>query len=277
MTKASDHGARAPEGAALSLLAAQLVDPPDNVYGARKRLEWILQRLDPNDRILDFGCGTGLGLTIPLLLRGFDVHGVDAHGPSVEAAHRTLRQLGLDETRIALSIQGPYSVVIASEVLEHIPDAALDEVVANVLQRLLPGGRLLITVPNGFGWFEIESALWFRTPMGRIVERWRIPGVFRRLKQPFASLSDSPANTLADAESPHVQRFTPRRIRRLLRRHGVNTVSIEGLTLVAGPFSNMIFGGIRPLMAANQWLGSRLTPLASGYLVEARADVSRET
>ena len=53
-----------------------------------------------------------------------------------------------------------------SEVLEHLHDDELDALLGEVRSRLAPGGRLLVTVPNGYGWFEMEHFFWWRLGWG---------------------------------------------------------------------------------------------------------------
>jgi hypothetical protein len=136
--------------------------------------------------------------------------------------------------------------------------------------RLEPGGQLLVTVPNGYGWFELEAALWFRTGIDRLMRRFpfnRLLHEYRR--RAVDGYVDAPhPSTVAD--SPHKQRFTLRRIRRALERKGFRVEDATGSVLFAGPFSNQLFTGMRRVMAWNARMGDRAPAIASGFFVAAR-------
>src|SRR5690606_20215317 len=72
------------------------------------------------------------------------------------------------------------------------------------------------------------------------------------------------------AASPHLQRFTPASIRRLLEENGFTVEATTGSAVFAGPFSHLLFSGVTPLMAANAWLGGRWPALASGFYLLCR-------
>ena len=132
----------------------------ETVYGSRKRLEWILQSRGRDDRILEVGCGTGYMLCRPLARLGYRVNGIDLDAKSIEhgrsCSRRGPRSLDPGLWGPARATPRP-TVVIASEVLEHLHDAELDALLAEIRDRLGSGGRLLVTVPNGYGWFELEQ------------------------------------------------------------------------------------------------------------------------
>jgi len=148
--------------------------------------------LKPGSKILEIGCGEGIFLK-ELRRRGFKVTGIE---PSARASQRA-RDAGLDvicgcfpESRI----KGPFSAVVAIQVLEHIahPQAFLKEV-----QDVAAGGFALFVQTNWRGlvprlqkrrWYAWvpEQHFWHFTPKGiaflfRKVH-WRI------LKLEFSSL-----------------------------------------------------------------------------------------
>src|SRR5262249_51554467 len=51
-----------------------------------------------------------------------------------------------------------FDVLICAEVLEHVEDHS--RVLNGFKRALRPPGRLLVTIPNPFGFFEIDSLLW---------------------------------------------------------------------------------------------------------------------
>jgi SAM-dependent methyltransferase len=115
--------------------------------------------LRPGDRVLDMGCGAGRH-AFEMFRRGADVVAFDQDGDELAGvlelfgAMREAGEVpeGADadvKQGDALSLpfaDGEFDRVVASEVLEHIPDdlAAIDEL-ARVLR---PGGTLAVTVPS---------------------------------------------------------------------------------------------------------------------------------
>ena len=114
--------------------------------------------LRAGDRLLDLGCGFGRH-TYEALVRGADVVSCDMAFDELKSIRDTSPMLvddGLfDGDLLHVQVQGdgtrlPYpdasfDKVIASEVLEHVPDdtAAYDE----LMRILKPGGTLAVTVP----------------------------------------------------------------------------------------------------------------------------------
>jgi SAM-dependent methyltransferase len=248
--------------------------PQENAYGSIKRLEWIADRLEPGGRAVELGCGTGYMLTYPLRTRGLEVVGVDLDRASVEYGRAVLGDAGLDPEALQAcdlrDLPGPIHTVIASEVLEHLDDGELDGMLELLHERIEPGGRLLVTVPNGYGWFELEAALWFRTGIGRLAERFPFNRLLHEYRSRVLGGYQDAAHPSTVADSPHKQRFTLRRIKRVLEAHGFDIEEATGSVLLAGPFSNQAFTGARRVMAWNARMGDRVPALASGFFVAAR-------
>ncbi len=134
---------------------------PETTYGVVKRVlvfyDWlnrIMGNGEPQDiKILDFGCGTGTLVAVPLASMGFQIHGVDSHDLSIHFARQRNASSNLsfssESTVELIDRQFTCDVIICSEVLEHLekPQKALDD----FHTLLSPGGELFITVPNGYG------------------------------------------------------------------------------------------------------------------------------
>jgi 2-polyprenyl-3-methyl-5-hydroxy-6-metoxy-1,4-benzoquinol methylase len=250
---------------------------PENAYGHARRLDWIRSHLLPGDTVAEVGCGTGAMITIPLARLGVRVRGLDTDAASVAFGRDLLRKAKLDPDILRLGELGSLGcspdVIVLSEVLEHIPAPESAAFLGGLRQALRPGGRLLVTVPNGWGWFELESFLWFRLGLGPLLERLRVADAIRALKKQLVGPAieghyHMTPSTLS--ASPHVRRFTLRSIRRELERAGFRVVEARGSVLFAGPFSNLLFTGLRPAMALNLRLGRLLGPLAANYFLACR-------
>lgn len=250
----------------------------ENMYGHLGRLEFLEHHIAQDASILEFGCGTGCMITLPLLDAGYDAYGIDLDRNSIEYGQRVLLENGFDPSRIQVAdigrIDRLYDVIIASEVLEHIPDGELGEVLGALYSRLHDGGRLLVTVPNGFGWFELESFLWFKLGIGRMLEFTRITEAWFKIKYALIGVYVDSSYLSSLSDSPHVQRFSRRGITRLLQCYGFDLLASTGTALVSGPFSNWLFTGFHRIMTANRWLRRRFPKIASGFLLAAEKPAS---
>jgi SAM-dependent methyltransferase len=214
-------------------------------------------------------------LTRPLAQLGYRVHGIDLDVPSIEHGKGLLRQEGLDPDILSAvplsSWPGRPDVVIASEVLEHLHDGELQNLLGDIRERLAPGGRLLVTVPNGYGWFEVEQLIWWKLGVGSLLFRSGVNHLIEETKARWLgreAIDAGPPSTLSG--SPHVQRFTIGSIARTLRAARFTVDDARGSVALSGPFSNLLFAGVNPLLALNGRLGRRLGRLASGYFLACR-------
>jgi len=103
----------------------------------------LVDLLDPHpeERVLDFGCGTGT-LTAAIAERGASVVGVDADGGLVERARETHPDLQfhhVDATEFSLA--EPADAVLSNSVLHWFDDQ--DEIVEQIADSLRPGGRFV--------------------------------------------------------------------------------------------------------------------------------------
>lgn len=102
-------------------------------------------------RILDAGCGNGT-LAAVLASHGYDVTGVDGDSEGIVLAGKrgsSARFLTADFERHpgeqGLLDQGPYDVVVSTEVVEHLYDPR--QLARFAFEALRPGGELLISTP----------------------------------------------------------------------------------------------------------------------------------
>jgi SAM-dependent methyltransferase len=246
---------------------------PENIYGHVKRLEWIAAHLRAGDRVLEIGCGTGYMITLPLIRAGWDAMGVDTDQASIDYGRGLLAAEGLDPDRLrsvdAATLPGKFDAVILSEVLEHIPDAGIGALLATVRGLLAPGGRLLVTVPNGYGIFEFETFLWRVAGVGVLLRVTRVESLTHAVKRRLAmGPFDYPHPSSLDS-SPHVQRFTLGAITHTLRANGFNVLERTGTVLAGGPISNLFFTGVRSVMRLNSAAGTALPAVATAFMLMA--------
>lgn len=121
-------------------------------------------------RILDVGCGNG-HLSAFMASLGSNVLGIDLEKEAVESAAAQYKNLNVTYRVAGVeSISEQFDVITAFEVCEHVPD------VANFLrllkQRLVPGGLLLLSVPNGWSLEEIIRRFVQHTHFGQKLKHW---------------------------------------------------------------------------------------------------------
>ena len=115
------------------------------------RVGWIDQRIAPQSRLLDLGCGAGIAAEA-FARRGNSVLGVDASAEAIAAAEAHAAGAGLDLTYLAGSAEDlvaegrRFDVVTALEVIEHTVDqAAFMRLLAGLL---VPGGKVFVSTLN---------------------------------------------------------------------------------------------------------------------------------
>lgn len=114
----------------------------------------VLRTLFPEGThtFLDFGCGKGaITKRVAALRPNYTIYGTDISSRALSYAKKTLPNATyslLSDTQKIPHKDNSFSVVLASDVLEHIYDT---KTAFNELSRVLaPGGTLIITVPyNG--------------------------------------------------------------------------------------------------------------------------------
>lgn len=151
-------------------------------------------------RVLDLGCSDGT-MAAHLRSDGHHVTGVDVvRQPGV--SERVDRFLLADlDAGLPEDLEGPFDVVIAADVLEHVRRP--DELLRQLRPLLAKGGSLIVSVPNFGHWYpRIRTAL----------------GAF-----------DYDRRGILDAD--HVRFFTRRSLERMLRRAGYAVIQRDATGL----------------------------------------------
>lgn len=145
----------------------------ENSYGYGKRLRFVRHAIEKyikenhfnkrSVKILDIGCGTGFYLTFPLMSLGYNIIGVDPDLESIEYAKRiNIYPNGsfIKSELKDLSSYNIFDIIICSEVLEHVEDP---ETFLYILKtKLKYNGIIILTIPNGFGAYEIDSFIYHK-------------------------------------------------------------------------------------------------------------------
>jgi 2-polyprenyl-3-methyl-5-hydroxy-6-metoxy-1,4-benzoquinol methylase len=118
----------------------------------RRLLAPVLSEISVGDRVLDVGCGTGL-LVHALRSLGYTAaRGIDLSPQQIQRAQRRglpCATVGPEELfQMAKETPGSVDVVFLMDVLEHIPVASQLDFVRALSELLVPGGTLVLSVPN---------------------------------------------------------------------------------------------------------------------------------
>jgi glycosyltransferase involved in cell wall biosynthesis len=114
----------------------------------RALLDWVATR--PPNRILDLGCAGG-HVAEELRKRGHHVVGVDV--AETEGVRERVDEFVLTDLEhgIGTAVTGPFDVIIAADVLEHVREP--ERVLADARALLAPGGTIVACVPNFGHWY----------------------------------------------------------------------------------------------------------------------------
>lgn len=240
----------------------------ENIWGYGKRLRFvddaILRGFPQSKRcqltVLDVGCGNGSQLAIPLAVAGYQVTGVDPHQKSIERGRRLAPAVRFHHGVVSDLPPGKFHCVIISEVLEHLhaPEALLGA----ALTYLAESGILIITVPNGYGEFELDSRLYRMLRIDKLVA-WLWVNFSKNKNKEYLAGSDD--------KSPHVQRFTLPRLRRMFERNRLLVTQARGTSLASGPMMVLSFGTSTEFIRLNVAITDRLPlSLAAGWMFSLR-------
>lgn len=247
----------------------------EDLWGYLKRLRFVREaigeafpeRAPDNLRLLDVGCGNGSQLALPLARDGFRLKGIDPDARSIEHACRLASELSNAQFVCArveeLAPEELFEVVILSEVLEHLENPR--ELLKESLKRLTPDGILIVTVPNGFGEFEIDSWVFRTLRLQRVVDA-------------LAKKSREVLGSTDNLESGHIQFFTRRSLRRLFADCGLAPFRLGAASFLAGPIAGHLLARFNSFIEWNARVTDRLPlQLASGwYFALRRSDMKRQ-
>ncbi len=174
-------------------------DLKEDANASHKVIESELAKMT-NLQILDLGCSDGrLGREIEKL--GHKVYGVDfIELPEVRNRITEFHLCDL-ESELPASIGGPFDVILAADVLEHLRDP--QQVLKNLSGFLKPAGRVVVSVPNIGHWYG-------RLKIGLGLFDYDRRGIF---------------------DSGHLRFFTKTSFKRMVEGAGFSVTSVTGVGL----------------------------------------------
>ena len=232
--------------------------PTEDSYGLAKRIEFLaaeIERRNPR-RVLDFGCGTGDNLTVPLARRFSHVRfvGVDSDETSIAHAQRRSQLTNLEFRHYPreFAFNEEFDIIVASEVLEHVDEP--DVFLTALRESLAPGGALIVTIPNGYGPYELGALV------ATLLQLSGLYGLLQKLKHViFAKPSADETQVDTLAISPHVNFFSFGELRRLFYERGLAVINYRSRTFLCGfGFDQLLRGS--GVLRWNAWVADYLPP-----------------
>jgi SAM-dependent methyltransferase len=235
----------------------------EDIYGISKRLDFVVNVVSDRraKRVLDVGCGTGENLTSLLARRFPETQFVAIDSDAASIAFAT-RENPADNARYLVEADavdlGTFDLVIASEVIEHVEDP--DDFLGKLRGFLAPDGRVVLTLPNGQGPFELAS---FVETVMHLTGAYRVLRTIKRWIRP-SKAGPIAAGTLA--VSPHINFFSYRKIQSVTAASGFRILAYRPRTFLCGFVFDQLMQSKR-VIDWNARISDRLPPqMASAWM-----------
>jgi len=256
----------------------------------KKYIEYVgnyIQNTDKGDyTFADVGCGTGVLFSIPYYyfygkddnsLREFECYDVDS--ASVDWGNNAVYAIFGKQEKIVfkileskkdsdvfdkdlLPISKQYDIVTCNSVLEHTrnPEKLL-KFCAGILKK---NGILIITIPNGFGPYEIDSLLYRKFflpvyPLLRKIKHLFIPVKKQAIKKMNAIAGGGLIESLDKETNHHVQFFTEKKIASLLKKADLKILRKQHFMFLSGPLYNVFLSKFKIVQRINTILAAKVS------------------
>ncbi len=176
-------------------------------------------------KVLDVGCGNGSQLAIPLAAGGYQVTAIDPHRRSIDRGRVSAPNVAFHAGVVSDLPSSKFECIVISEVLEHLEEP--EALIEMALRYLAESGLLIVTVPNGYGEFELDRRFYQALHVDRLVALLRSLFKAKRHREQIAG---------SDDVSPHVQRFTMSRLNEIFDRNHLLVMEVRGSSVASGPF-----------------------------------------
>lgn len=232
-----------------------------------KRLKFIVSAIqelnNDNLKIIELGCGNG-NISYQLAKMGFNVTGIDiSDGAIANAKHRhQLPNLKFECCKAEdVDIAQKFDAVICCELIEHLINP--DIVLAQLAKIVKEDGKVIVTVPNGFGPRESLITKPVQHAMKNNDWRWKFISAIKRMLGYKGVTVQSSASDLT-----HVQYFSKKSLYNLAEKFGFRIEKFRTSNFVEKVFPFSLFARlISPLQKFDCWFADIIpSKWASGFM-----------
>lgn len=120
---------------------------PEIFAGSGFRLNYLARMLNTDERVLNVGIGGGI-FEREARRRGADIHTLDPDWASLHShAQDDVSRLVAGRLETMPFASNTFDTIVVSEVLEHLPPELMRQALSEISRVLVPGGRIIGTVP----------------------------------------------------------------------------------------------------------------------------------
>ena len=168
----------------------------------------------PGDQVIVAGCGAGT-LSFEAAKIAAHVHGIDGAERMIDLARAGADEHGIGNVSFEVALfetlsdrAGQYDLALCSSVLEYLPDLKIE--IARLATLLRPGGRLILSLPNGRSLYRrFEALAWRATGRPRYYRHVRHVPTSTQVREILRQLGFAVLETVYYADPP-LPRFVNR-------------------------------------------------------------------
>ena len=264
--------------------------PKENIYGHTKKLKFFIDRIKKYQNsvghtisVLDFGCGNGQAVAQYLMSLDINYYGVDFHEPSIQFANENFKQSN-SFFFTALPEGMKFDVILYSDILEHLdcPEKLLKSYSSLLSEKnnREGGGKILGSIPNGYGPFELESKFFKITRLEKLFQPLELENKFfkitklDKLLKPLLMKKRKKKDRISipyNNDSGHVQFFTKKKFFKLLENSGYEITVFRKGVFMGAPYSEKLTSKSETITKLNAFIADFIPYcLVSSWYFEAR-------